>query len=77
MSMMGSTIPFARDAAERVRRGDPRPSVAERYASREAYLERVRAAAEALVAVRHMLAEDVEAAVARGGRLWDWVAGQG
>ena len=34
MAMMGSTLPFARTEAERQRRGDPRASIAERYASR-------------------------------------------
>jgi len=72
MSMMGSTLPFCRTADERVRRGDPRPSVAERYASRGAYLARVRAACAELCALRHMLAEDVEAVVARAGRQYDF-----
>jgi hypothetical protein len=72
MAMMGSTLPFCRDADERARRGDPRPSIAERYASRDQYLARVRAACGELVALRHMLAEDVDAVVARAGRLYDW-----
>src|SRR5581483_1109650 len=71
MAMMGATLPFPRTAEERAQRGDPRAAVAERYASRAAYLERVRAAADALVAARWMLAEDVDAVVARAGRLWD------
>ena len=71
MSMMGSTLPFCRDADERARRGDPRPSIAERYASRDQYLARVRAACAELVGFRHMLAEDVDAVVARAGRQWD------
>jgi hypothetical protein len=73
MSMIGSTLPFCRTADERARAGDPRPSIAERYASRDAYLARVRAACGELVALRHMLAEDVDAVVARAGRLYDWV----
>ena len=36
MSMMGSTLAFARTAAERARTGDPRLSIEERYAGREA-----------------------------------------
>jgi hypothetical protein len=73
MSMMGSTLPFARTAADRARRGDPRPSLAERYASREDYLARVRAACAALVAERFLLAEDVEDVVARAGQVWDFL----
>jgi len=71
MSMMGSTLPFARTRAERARTGDPRPSVEERYASREAYLAAVRAAALGLVGRRWMLEEDVDAAVERAGLTWD------
>jgi len=35
VSFLGSFIPFARTEAEREKSGDPRPSVAERYGSRE------------------------------------------
>ena len=73
MAMMGSTLPFARTAAERERHGDPRPSIAERYASREAYLTAARAAAEALVAARYGLAEDVDGMVERAGQVWDLI----
>jgi hypothetical protein len=73
MAMMGSTLAFARTAAERARRGDPRPSIEERYAGREDYLVRVRRDAEAMVAARHLLAEDVDAVVDRAGALWDFL----
>jgi hypothetical protein len=56
----GATLPFARTRAERERAGDPRPSIAERYRSREDYLARVREAARALVAAGYLLEEDVE-----------------
>jgi hypothetical protein len=71
MAMMGSTLPFARTREARTRRGDPRLSIAERYASKDDYLARVRAAAQALVDARHMLAEDVDAVIARAARQWD------
>jgi hypothetical protein len=73
MAMMGSTLPFARTAAERATTGDARPSIEERYASREAYLARVRRDAETMVAARHLLEEDVDAVVARAGSLWDFL----
>jgi Alpha/beta hydrolase domain len=73
----GATIPFARTRVEREASGDPRPSIEERYASREAYLARVRVAAEDLVAARHLLEEDVELSVTLAGRMWDWLAGAG
>ena len=74
MSMMGSTFPLARTAAERARTGDVRPSIEERYGSRGAYLQRVRQEALAMVADRHLLAEDVDAVVERAGVLWDFIA---
>jgi hypothetical protein len=73
MSMMGSTLPFARSAAERARTGDPRLSIEERYGSRGAYLAQVRRDAEAMVEARHLLAEDVDAVVERAGALWAFV----
>jgi hypothetical protein len=73
MAMMGSTLPFARTAAERARTGDPRPSTEERYGGREDYLARVRREAQAMVAARQLLADDVDAAVDRAGALWDFL----
>jgi hypothetical protein len=68
---IGSTIPFPRTPAERIARNDPRPSIAERYASRDAYLERVRAAATRLVRQRYLIESDVEDIVAASGRRYD------
>jgi Alpha/beta hydrolase domain len=73
MSMLGSTVPFAATRAAREASGDPRPSIEERYGSRAAYLARAREAAVRLVGARHMLAEDVDAVVARAGQLWDFI----
>jgi Alpha/beta hydrolase domain len=74
MSMMGSTLPFARTAAERASTGDPRPSLEERYAGRDDYLARVRRDALAMVEARQLLAEDVDAVVERAGSLWDFLS---
>jgi hypothetical protein len=54
----GSLIPFARTKTEREAAGDPRPSFAERYGSRAAYVAKVKAAAETLVAERLLLPAD-------------------
>ncbi len=56
----GSTIPFPDSLEEREATGDPRKSIAERYADKAAYVAAIRAAAEQLVAERLMIAEDVE-----------------
>ena len=74
MSMLGSTLPFPLTRAARQASGDPRVSIEERYASRAAYLARVRDSATRLVAERLMLAEDVDAVIERAGRLWDFIA---
>ena len=60
----GSLIPFARTRAERDAADDPRPSLEERYGSRETYVAKVREAAAALVAERLLLPADAEAFVA-------------
>ena len=71
VSLLGSDVPLARTRAEREARRDPRPSVEERYASRAAYLARVRGAADALVGSRYLLPEDVESVMRRSGDQWD------
>jgi hypothetical protein len=59
----GSLIPFARTRSERDAADDPRPSLAERYGTREAYVARVEEAADALVAERLLLPADADAFV--------------
>jgi hypothetical protein len=55
----GSTVFFAPTRAARMASGDPRPSLEERYRNKADYVNRVQAAAEALVAERLLLPEDV------------------
>ncbi len=69
--MMGSTLPFAATAADRLRTGDPRPSIEERYRDRDHYCARVRAEALRLVEGRLMLEEDVDRLVRGAGRVYD------
>jgi Alpha/beta hydrolase domain len=75
VSFLGSFIPFARTAAERQRTHDPRPSVAERYASHDDYMRRFRAAAISLIQQRFILEEDLSSVLTRGQREWDEVVG--
>jgi hypothetical protein len=56
----GGWIPFARTKAERMASGDPRPSLEERYGTHEAYVAKVRAAAERMVESRFLLREDAD-----------------
>lgn len=56
----GGYIPFAATRAERIARGDPRPSLEERYSSHADYVARVKAQADRLVAQRYLLPADAE-----------------
>jgi hypothetical protein len=67
----GSFVPFARTGAERKVSGDPRPSLEERYSSRDAFLAKLRAAAQREVESGFLLPEDVERAVKENTGLYD------
>jgi hypothetical protein len=71
MKMHGMSHFFRPTKAELEALDDPRPSLAERYLNRAAYLEQVRAAAEELVAARLVLAEDVDVIVAECAARWE------
>ena len=73
----GSFIPFARTRAERDRNGDPRPSIEERYKSKDDYLEKFTKSAGELVSKGYLLKEDVPRMVQQAGSRWDWIMSQG
>ncbi len=73
--LVGSFIPLPLTAADRKASGDSRLSVAERYAGREDYLDKIRAAAESLVSRRLLRADDVNAIVAESAAHWDYLVG--
>jgi hypothetical protein len=64
----GIYAPLPVTKAERERAGDPRRSLEERYGTREAWLEQVRAAAAQLVIERLLLTEDAARIVAAAER---------
>jgi hypothetical protein len=70
----GSYIPFARTTLDRKAKGDPRPSIAERYKDRDAYLHQYQEAADALIRQRWILPEDRPALLERGAQEWEWAA---
>ena len=76
LEYVGSTLPFARDKAGREGLGDPRLSIQERYGSRDDYLQQVRAAAQALVGQRYLLAQDVALCVDIAAARYDACMGQ-
>jgi hypothetical protein len=64
-TLNGGYVPFAQTRAERVAAGDPRPSLEERYGTHEAYVARVKAAAEKAVAERFLLQDDADRLIAQ------------
>jgi hypothetical protein len=76
-TLIGSTIPFLATREARQATADPRHSIAERYASKEDYLERVRQAAHALIQERYLLAEDLEDIIAQAAQHYDLLCHQG
>jgi hypothetical protein len=58
--LLGSYLPFAATKNDRLGSGDPRPSLEERYPTKEDYLKAIVRAAEALQRKRLILAEDVD-----------------
>ena len=70
-NMIGSYIPFARTKAERLKNGDPRPSIEERYASKDVYMQQVTTAAGQLVKSRYLLEGDVPAIREKASARWD------
>jgi hypothetical protein len=71
-SMVGSYVPFARTRDERIRSGDPRPSMEELYKTRQDYMNRISAVSAELVAGRYLLAQDVPALSEQAGLQWDY-----
>lgn len=71
LALAGSYIPFAATKAER-QQGDPRRSVEERYAGRDEYLQKIRAAAADLVKQKYLLEEDIELVLERAKAHWDY-----
>src|SRR6202167_1199505 len=70
VSFEASYLPFPRTAAERQKTGDPRKSIAERYAGREDYLTQYKKAVDDLVQQHWILPEDRAALLHLGEREW-------
>ena len=72
VALLGSYIPLAQTRADRDASRDPRASIAERYSSREQYMERIGKAANALVKDGYLLAGDAGALVKRAADHWEY-----
>ena len=73
-TLRGSTIPFAATRAEREASGDTRPSIEERYDSKEQYLELINKAAEELIRQGYLLEEDLDSIIAQAAGHYDLMA---
>lgn len=71
MPMQGMSLFFARTSDERAAARDPRRSIAERYTSRDAYLEQVRDAARTLATEGYILEEDIDLCVSDAATRYD------
>jgi hypothetical protein len=69
--LVGGFEPFPLTRELRERDHDTRVSIAERYAGRQDYLDRIKRAGEDLVRQRFMIGADVPAVVQRAGQIWD------
>ncbi len=70
VSFEASYLPFPKTAADRQKTGDPRKSIAERYAGGDDYLTRYKNAVDDLVKQRWILPEDRDALIRRGKQKW-------
>jgi hypothetical protein len=70
VDFFGTFAPFAATREQRIAAHDPRRSVAERYANREAYLRAYDAATARMVREGYVLGEDAAALHARAEELW-------
>lgn len=74
--LAGWSLPFPVTRAEREARRDPRLSIAERYPSRDDYLQQVRAAVYALVQQGYVLTEDLIWIETAAARRYDFYCGK-
>ncbi|MCP5557493.1 MAG: hypothetical protein H7A55_07035 [Verrucomicrobiaceae bacterium] len=74
--LRGAWIPFAVTTAQRTAAKDPRPSMEERYASKEVYLEQVTEVLQKLIAQGFLNADDRGPQLKQASERWDWVMQQ-
>ena len=72
VSFEASWIPFPKTTADRVKSGDPRKSIAERYSGHDDYLARFTKATDSLIKQRWILPEDRDAILLRGEQEWTY-----
>ena len=71
--LRGAWVPFAKTKAQREATNDPRPSLEERYTSKEDFMAQVKAATEQLIQQRLLSPNDLEPQLKQAGQRWDWI----
>ena len=67
--LRGAWVPFSKTKDA----NDPRPSLEERYASKDAYLDQVKAAVQKLIEQRFLTTADLKSQLQQASQRWDWV----
>jgi hypothetical protein len=73
VALRGAWTPFAATKAQREQTGDPRPSLAERYASKDEFTAKIGAAIQHLIEQRLMQESDRETQAKQASDRWDWI----
>jgi hypothetical protein len=68
---------LAATQSQREKTNDPRPSLEERYASKDEFMAKVKTVIEKLIEQRFMLESDLEPQMKQASERWDWVTKQG
>lgn len=76
VTLRGAWVPFAATKAQRLKANDPRPSLQERYASKDEFMSKVKAVIETLIEQRLMMSTDLEPQLKQASERWDWVMRQ-
>jgi hypothetical protein len=71
--LRGAWVPLAATREQREAMQDPRPALAERYASREAYLSQVKDVLQKLISQQFLSEQDLSPQLKQAGDRWDWV----
>jgi len=70
-TLLGAILPFPATQQGREASGDPRRSIEERYTSKEAYLEQVEQATQAVIQERYLLTEDLDSIITQAAQHYD------
>lgn len=71
--LRGAWVPFAKTKSQREGTNDPRLSLEQRYASKDAYLAKVKAVVLKLIEQRLLAESDLESQLKQATARWDWV----